>query len=193
MTLKQRLRREMLEKRRGLSAEAVEKGNELIAGLLCSWPVYLAAKTVMFYLAMPDEPRTDRMICDALARGMQVCVPLLKQEYGHMDAAAVSGLEDLITGRLGLRMPDPAKARILRPAIIDLIVVPGVAFDSDGVRLGMGAGYYDRFLPQAVGSTLLGLAWHCQLTEKLPSDEHDIPMHYLLTEGGFLSCGQGLG
>ncbi|MDR3592938.1 MAG: 5-formyltetrahydrofolate cyclo-ligase [Negativicutes bacterium] len=190
---KQRLRREMLQRRRALSPAAVAAGSDRIAGCLQTWPPYLAATTVMFYLAMPDEPQTDLMINDAIQRGKQVCVPLLTPKYGEMTAARIESLADLVTGRLGLRMPDPASARMIEPADIDLVVVPGVAFDAAGNRLGMGAGYYDRFLVENRHGTYLGLAWSFQLTEKLPSDEHDISMHYLLTEGGFLSCGAGQG
>jgi len=183
----------MLKKRRGLSAAQVADGSARIAGCFCAWPLYHAAATVMFYLAMPDELQTERMICDALEQGKQVCVPLLTPKYGEMTAARITGFDCLITGRLGLKMPDPAKAQIVQPSAIDLVVVPGVAFDATGNRLGMGAGYYDRFLAETRRSTLLGLAWNCLPSESIPFDEHDIRMHYLLTEGGFLSCGQGRG
>jgi 5-formyltetrahydrofolate cyclo-ligase len=187
-TAKQRLRLDMLKARRSLSAAAVAAGSERIAAHFCAWPAYLSAATVMFYLAMPDEPQTDRMISDALARGKQVCVPLLKASYGEMAAARIENLDDLITGRLGLKMPDPARARIVAAAAIDLVVVPGVAFDPSGNRVGMGAGYYDRFLVENRG-ILVGLAWSSQVTGNLLCDGHDIRMHYLLTEGGFLTCG----
>jgi 5-formyltetrahydrofolate cyclo-ligase len=190
---KQRLRQQMRGKRRGLSAAAVAAGSERIAMHFCAWPLYHAAATVMFYLAMPDEPQTERLIDDALNRGKQVCVPLLTPKYGEMTAARITGFDCLITGKLGLRMPDPAKAQIVLPATIDLVVVPGVAFDAAGNRLGMGAGYYDRFLAGTQRGTYLGLSWFFQLTEELPYDEHDIRMHYLLTEGGFLPCGQDRG
>ncbi len=188
---KQRLRRDILVGRRSLSAAAIEKGSEAIAAYFCAWPVYRAATVVMFYLAMPDEPQTAALIEHAWKAGKTVAVPLMGERYGFMEAAALDSWEDLATGRLGLKMPDPAKARRIDPEAIDLIIVPGVAFDTAGRRLGMGAGYYDRFLPRASRACRLGLAWSFQLTDEVPADEFDARMYYLLTEGGFLALTQG--
>jgi 5-formyltetrahydrofolate cyclo-ligase len=187
--LKQALRREMFAQRRSLSPEAIRSDSGLLADCFCDWPVYQAAKTVMFYLAMPDEPQMDLLISAALAQGKRVVVPLLTGSYGHMDAAEIDGLDCLITGKLGLKMPDPAKAKVCPPADIDLVAVPGVAFDRSGNRLGMGAGYYDRFLIQTNNCVFAGIAWSFQIVESLSTEEHDIRMHYLMTEGGLMACG----
>ena len=189
--VKQRLRREMLAERRSLSAAAIKMGSEAIAAYFCAWPAYQAAKVVMLYLAMSDEPQTAALIEHAWQAGKTVAVPLMGDRYGFMEAAALECWDDLTTGRLGLKMPDPMKARRLDPAAIDLIVVPGVAFDPAGRRLGMGAGYYDRFLPQATRACRLGLAWSIQVAEEVPADEFDVRMDYLLTEGGFRPLTQG--
>jgi 5-formyltetrahydrofolate cyclo-ligase len=187
--IKQRLRQEMVERRRSLTSAVVASRSELIAAYFCAWPQYRSAKTVMLYLAMPDEPQTDALIFDALSQGKTVCVPLLLgKKYGEMEAAEITGLDNLVTGRLGLKMPDPDKSRLILPDTIDMAVIPGVAFDATGNRLGMGAGYYDRFLTRTCGCIMLGLAWSEQLTSGLPHEEHDIRMQYLLTEGGFLPC-----
>jgi 5-formyltetrahydrofolate cyclo-ligase len=183
---KQRLRRAMLAERRSLSAAAVREGSEAIAAYFCAWPAYREAATVMLYLAMADEPQTAALVEDAWKSGKQVAVPRMGAAYGVMEAAALDRWDDLVTGRLGLKMPDPAKSRPIDPTAIDLVVVPGVAFDAAGRRLGMGAGYYDRFLPQACRACKLGLAWSVQLTDEVPEGEHDVRMDFLLTEKGFL-------
>ncbi|MDT8901014.1 5-formyltetrahydrofolate cyclo-ligase [Anaeroselena agilis] len=182
---KQRLRREMLAIRRSLSAEEIEKGSEAIAAYFCAWPEYRSAEVVMFFLAMADEPQTVALIEDAWRAGKKVAVPQMGEVYGFMEAAALDGWDNLVTGRLGLKAPDPAKTRLIDPAAIELIVVPGVAFDATGRRLGMGAGYYDRFLPRASQARRMGLAWSAQLVAEVPADEHDVRMDYLLTENGF--------
>lgn len=145
----------------------------------------------MLYLAMADEPQTDAIIIDALKTDKTVCVPVLGQQYGIMEAAVISGLDDLVTGRLGLRMPDPACAKNIDPARIDLVFVPGVAFDREGNRLGMGAGYYDRFLTRALQALFVGMAWSFQVADAVPAATHDISMNYLLTEEGIFRCGKG--
>lgn len=187
---KQQLRRELRGKRRGLSVAQVAARSKQIAGHFCFWPFYQGARTVMFYLAMPDEPQTEAMIQDALRRGKRVCVPLLGEKYGEMTAALITSLDDLVTGKMGLKMPAPDKAEIISPADIDLVVVPAVAFDRDGNRLGMGAGYYDRFLTQSRDCLFLGITWACLLVDSLPHEEHDVRMQCLLTEEGFWSCRQ---
>ena len=182
---KLRLRRTILEKRRSLSADEISAGSRNITKHFVTWKNYLDSQTIMFYLSMPDEPQTELLILDALQRGKRVCVPLLGAKFGFMSAAEIRNLNDLTVGRLGLKMPDPARAEILAPTLIDLITVPAVVFDRFGNRIGMGAGYYDRFLPQATNSSHLGLAWDFQIVESLPHEPHDIPVQYLLTEKGF--------
>ncbi len=182
---KQMLRREMLAIRRSLSAEEIKMGSEAIAAYFCAWPKYRAAKVVMFYLPMADEPQTSALIEDAWREGKIVAVPLMGEVYGVMEAAVLDGWDGLVTGRLGLKMPDPAKTRRIDPVDIDLVVVPGVVFDVAGRRVGMGAGYYDRFLPQAASACRMGLAWSAQIVPEVPAEEHDVRMEYLLTETGF--------
>lgn len=188
---KKALRGTMLARRRRLPADSIARGSEAIAAHFCAWPVYQKAKTVMVYLAMADEPQTEGLIAAAWVAGKTVCVPLMGEKYGHMEAGLLTGWEGLVIGRLGLKMPDPAKVRLIEPAAIDLVVVPGVAFDRRGYRLGMGAGYYDRFLPRATAACRLGLAWSLQVVDEVPVDEYDARLDYLLTEGGFWSLGKG--
>jgi len=187
------LRREILARRRSLSARQIAAGSEAIAACFCAWPLYLAAEVVMLYLAMPDEPQTAAIAEDAWARGKTVAVPLVGEAPGRMEAARLCGWDGLVAGRLGLKMPDPAAAAIIDPAVIDLVVVPGVAFDPAGRRLGRGAGYYDRFLPRAPRARRLGLAWSVQIVARVPTDEYDVKMDYLLTEGGFQPAGENGG
>jgi 5-formyltetrahydrofolate cyclo-ligase len=128
------------------------------------------------------------MILDALNREKRVSVPLLGEQYGEMMAAEITSLNELVVGKYGLMMPDPEKSKRVVPASIDLIVVPAVSFDRSGNRLGLGAGYYDRFLPKAVNSVKVGLTCECLICGQLPREDHDVRMHYLLTETGFIDC-----
>jgi len=185
---KQRIRSDMRKRRRNLSAEQMSIWSEQIADYFCAWSIYHKCETVMFYLAMPDEVQTDLLIKDALKRGKRVCVPLLGEKDGEMAAAMIANLDDLVVGKYGLRMPDPYRSKLILPASIQMVVVPAVAFDWDGNRLGLGAGYYDRFLPEAINSVFIGMAWECQLTGKLPNEEHDVQMQYVLTEKSCISC-----
>lgn len=185
---KAQLRQTIRELRRNLPDVDKARWNGRIAESFCSWPLYQQCRTVMFYLAMPDEAQTAALIQDALQRGKQVCAPLLGEARGSMSAAAITDLAALVTGRYGLQMPDPHRARLVAPECIDLVVAPGIAFTPAGYRLGMGAGYYDRFLPKTAACVWLGLCWECQLTDDIPCEPHDVRLHYILTENRLIDC-----
>jgi len=183
---KLRIRQEMLARRRGLPADFKSDASKRICEHLIQWSVYQKAKTVMTYLSMPDEPNLNAVIEDAFNCGKKVCVPFMRQEYGLMDAGLITDLDDLVTSRLNIKMPNPKTCTLVDPKTIDLVVVPGVAFDRNGGRLGMGAGYYDRFLEYVPDAYYLGLAWSIQVLSGIPSASHDKKMHQLLTECGFV-------
>jgi 5-formyltetrahydrofolate cyclo-ligase len=185
---KQRIRCEMRKIRRNIPESLVNSWSKQIGDYFCSWSMYQRCESIMFYLAMPDEVQTEQMINDALRRGKEVCVPLLGEKYGEMVAAEIKSLDELVVGKYGLKMPDPAKSKLVLPSSIQMVVIPAVAFDRNGNRLGLGAGYYDRFLIEALNSVLVGMAWECQLANKLPDEEHDIKMQYLMTENGLINC-----
>ncbi|MGL5514665.1 MAG: 5-formyltetrahydrofolate cyclo-ligase [Sporomusa sp.] len=185
---KNELRKSMLAVRRGMNKEQVAAGSRRFAAHITAWPVYRAAKHIMMYLAMPDEPHMEQVISHALAAGKTVCVPHMRETKGLMDAAIISNLDDLVVGQFNLLTPDPTTLKILDPAELDLIIVPGVAFDRQGRRLGMGAGYYDRFLLKANKTELIGAAWAAQILATVPTDDHDRPVNYLLTEEGIFTC-----
>lgn len=185
------MRREILLRRNALSTNWVNSQSALIVRFLTNWEPFLQAKNVMLYLAMPGEPNIDDLILFALKNGKQVSVPLLTEKFGYMESAAITGLQDLKTGKLNLRVPDPEKITIVDPESLDLILVPAVAFDSNGNRLGMGAGYYDRFLTQASKAYLLGIAWSFQIVPFIAAEEHDIPVQYVITEEKITICSKG--
>ena len=186
--IKLELRSEFLRIRRAVAPAQREIWNRRIAELFAAWPIYQQCRSVMFYVATADETATAGLIEDALHRGKQVYAPLLGTQYGEMSAAAIKRPQDLVVGKYGLKMPPPDSATLAARESIDLIVVPGVAFDRTGNRLGMGAGYYDRFFSRTRHAVRLGLAWDCQVVAEAPYEPHDVRMHYLLTEAGLITC-----
>ena len=185
---KQELRSEFLKIRRAAAPAQREIWNRRIAELFAGWPIYQQCRSVMFYVATADETATAGLIEDALHRGKQVYAPLLGTQYGEMFAAVIKRPQDLGAGKYGLKMPPPDSKTLAAGESIDLIVVPGVAFDRTGNRLGMGAGYYDRFFSRTLHAVRLGLAWDCQVVAEAPCEPHDVRMHYLLTEAGLNIC-----
>lgn len=186
---KSALRSQVLTKRRELPLDTILAGSRAITERIQTWPRFLHARTVMGYLAMSGEPVLDELLSTAIAAGKTVCVPLMGSVYGHMEAAAIDSFDHLISGRIGVRMPDPTHAKIVFPEAIDLILTPGVVFDVKGNRIGMGAGYYDRFLVRAPQAARVGIAWNMQVYDCIPRAEHDILMQWLVTEDQIIPCG----
>lgn len=184
------LRQQILAKRRQLTPQQVMNASHIITKELFSWDIFCKAQVCMVFLSMTDEPQMDTIIQHMLDEGKTVCVPRPGPEFGLMDAAIINSLSSVVTGRLGIRTPD-AGCPAIEPQLIDLVLVPGVAFDRAGARLGMGAGYYDRYLRCSSNAILAGIAWSFQIVQDLPQEQHDIPVQWLVTEDGIYDCIQG--
>jgi 5-formyltetrahydrofolate cyclo-ligase len=185
---KKKLRTILLLKRRKLDKEIITAQSDNMAKQLFVWPYYQQAQIIMLYLSMADEPQMIKVMEDAWLQGKIVCVPYMRHQYGVMDAAIIDNFDGLVRGQLNLLMPDPATVKLIDPKVIDLMIVPGVAYDYAGNRLGMGAGYYDRFIPQAPQAILIGAIWSSHVLESIPYSCYDKPVHYLLNENNIIKC-----
>jgi 5-formyltetrahydrofolate cyclo-ligase len=148
-----------------------------------------AARGLLAFAPTAHEPDITPVVTTHLARGAHVCVPSIDWSGGTMSPALVSDWNaDLVTGRHSLREPRPdlPAGDLSR---IDVILVPGIGFDRRGHRLGRGAGYYDRFLSRVPRSvTLVGVCFDRQITDQIPTDSHDLPVHWLASESGVIRC-----
>ncbi|MBP2628218.1 MAG: 5-formyltetrahydrofolate cyclo-ligase [Firmicutes bacterium] len=186
--MKELLRKESLAKRRMLDKEFIAIQSDKMAKLLYASPFYQNSKVVMLFLSMPDEPQMINIIEHAWQQGKTVCVPHMRQQFGVMDAARIDSMDGLVRGRLNLMVPNPANLSLVDPELIDLIVVPAVTYDYHGNRLGMGAGYYDRFIPHACNAILIGVIGASQIVDRVPTGQYDQSVHYLLTEDAIIHC-----
>lgn len=186
--LKQELRKKLLSQRDALNKEFISTQSDNMAKQLYAWPYYQKAKMIMLFLSMKQEPQMMKIIEHAWLQGKTVCVPSMRQQFGVMDAAIIHNMNDLVCGRFNLLEPNPSNLEVIDPKTIDVIIVPGVAYDQSGNRLGMGAGYYDRFIPQAPQAILIGAIWSSQIVENIPCASYDKPVHYLLYENGIINC-----
>ncbi len=185
------LRRKALSCRRSLSKEKIEKKSEKIKERLFNLSVFKQAKVVLFYLSLPEEVQTYSMIKAAFRINKRVALPVVKNvNRREIIPFEIKNPEpELILGPFKIPQPKPSECYPLSLEEIDLVVVPGVAFDERGNRLGFGAGFYDRFLKKLTHQTkFVGLAFECQLTDKIPSEKHDISMDYVVTEERVISC-----
>jgi len=151
METKKELRKYYIERRSRLSGDEVrEKSESLFAGI-CLLDRYRNANVVLAYMSFGNEVSTGPFICRCIRDGKTVALPKVEKEEGKGCRLAIHAIKDpvadVVPGFKGILEPDPSKARLLDPREIDLAVVPGVAFDAAGNRIGYGAGCYDRLLP----------------------------------------------
>ncbi|MFT5222736.1 MAG: 5-formyltetrahydrofolate cyclo-ligase [Glaciecola sp.] len=136
------------------------------------------AHTVLLYAATPEECSLRQIWAPLLGRGVRLLLPRVEGE--RLALAAFSALTDLRPGGHGIWEPiGPA----VDPALIDIAVIPGTAFDRRGGRLGMGGGYYDRLLAELdPGCLRVGFAFSCQVVTHVPREAHDQPVDVLVTD-----------
>jgi 5-formyltetrahydrofolate cyclo-ligase len=175
------VRRRMLAWRRGLGPAEVSARSLRIAGHVLAWPAWARAGCVLVYLATPREVQTDAIIAACAHR--RLCAPAVVGRELVL-RRLVAGAP-LAVGALGIREPDPG-AEVVAPEEVDLALVPGVAFDRAGHRLGRGGGYYDRLLPRLTGARTCGLAFREQVMAALQPAPWDVAVHYVCTEEGLL-------
>jgi len=178
---KRTLRREMLERRRVFSPEERRRASEIVRTRTAELPEVQAAKTVMLYASTPEEVDLFPLIEVLLRTGKRVALPYIVGK-GHMEARLLLTVEELVAGAYGILTPDPARREIISPEEIDVVIVPGAAFAEDGGRLGLGGGYYDRFLPRTAGALRLVLAYDFQVIPEIPMAPYDAYVDRILTE-----------
>ena len=149
---------------------------------LVSQPEFIAADTIMAYLPLRDEVDITSVYLRGWQMQKTITAPKLSWDLRHMIPMKITSLETgLVNGLRGLR--EPAEGQPVPLDVLDLVIVPALAFDRKGNRLGRGAGFYDRFLasPQFKGITV-GIAFREQLVDELPVADNDVPVRMLVTD-----------
>ena len=184
--IKNQLRKQYKQIREQLTIEQVKKNSAQIADRLFQTSFWQNSSTVMLYLSFQNEVMTDQIYRQGWMEGKTMLLPICSAQNGIMTMSVLSSFDQLIPNRYGIReLPAPLQ-QIITPQKIDLCLIPGIAFDRYGNRLGFGSGYYDRYLAQIASHVpRIALAHSCQIYDGLlPVDQYDLPMHYMLTENG---------
>ena len=186
--LKTAIRKQAHENRRAQTEK--DAVSERIVNRFMDLAEYHAANTVMFYVDVRDEVRTRQALPEALASGKRIVVPYCVD--GELELFLLENMEELELGMYRILEPKNELRSIetnrLQPADLDLVMVPGVAFDQNGGRTGHGKGYYDKLLQHArLDAPLIALAFECQMFEKIPAESHDIYMDKVVTEDAVYS------
>ncbi|MBR5059371.1 MAG: 5-formyltetrahydrofolate cyclo-ligase [Clostridia bacterium] len=183
MNEKKKLRALFARERDGLAPrERAGKTGEIIKAIRRT-EEFRQAGTVLVYRAVLSEIDLRELVS---ASGKTFVYPVC--EGKDLVAMIPGGWK---TGPFGIQEPDPAVSEPVLPRNIDLVICPGLAFDSRLFRLGMGGGFYDRFLPLCVNACFIMPAFECQRTDLLPADPWDVKMHMAVTENGIYTVSVG--
>lgn len=174
------IRKQALSRRDALDPLVRERFSAQIAGHIQKSAAYRAARTVFLYIPMRSEVDLSTLLMD---EEKQILLPVTLP-HGGMEAAPYQGMDQLVRHPFG--MLEPQGEAWVDPKDIDLVLVPGAAFDRFGGRMGYGGGYYDRFLPRLrLDTPKIGVAFSTQVLEdRLMQSPHDVCMDAIVTENG---------
>jgi len=171
------------------SNRRAQPDKDLLSAQICrrfvELPEYAAARTVMFYVDVRTEVRTREALPEALGHAKRIVVPYCVE--GELELFHLENMDELATGMYKILEPKPdlrdRPGKRVAVEQLDLVMVPGVAFDRRGARMGHGKGYYDKLLEHArPDAPLVALAFECQLFPEIPTQAHDVFMDKLVTE-----------
>ena len=185
---KRDIRRECLKKRKALEPATVAGNSRAIEVILAGSGLLRDASAVLVYVSARDnEVDTHGIIGGLLAGGKTVYVPVTDLERKAMQWSRLLSMEELEPVHFGLLEPAARFRRVTANPMAEVCLVPGVAFTRSGWRIGYGGGYFDRFLDIFSGVPI-GLAHDIQVVDRIPTDAHDRPVDYLVTESGIMNC-----
>jgi len=181
---KEEIRKSTLKKRLALSSREIKDKSHQIFLNLIKTKEFLNSKNIMFYVATRSEVQTEKMIEVSIKMGKKVFVPIILTDGIDLAPSRLIDFDrELEKGKKGILEPKKEYQRLFPPKNIDLIILPGIAFDLAGNRIGRGLGYYDNFLKKVSPSTkLTSLAFEMQIVKKVPNDSNDIPVDKIITE-----------
>lgn len=182
--MKNQLKDKMLEKRNSLPKEEILKKSMKIKSKLFNLEYYKKSKTAMFFVSFNSEVNTHDMIKNSL-KNKTVIVP--KIVNNEIEPSVIIDFDSMIpSGKFGIL--EPMGLMKIAYKNIDLVLVPGIAFDKEGHRVGYGFGYYDKFLKKVPKAAKIGLCFDFQVVDKLPREEHDVPVDLIVTEERIVEC-----
>jgi 5-formyltetrahydrofolate cyclo-ligase len=182
---KSEIRNRIRELRRKQDSSSIIKKSGAIWKFLLSLPEYRKARTIALYASITKEGEvaTADIIEGSLAQNKKVYLPKVVSD--HLEFFNVKSIEELKEGAFGILEPTGDKVKAEQ---IDLIVLPGIAFDVFGNRLGFGRGYYDRFLKKVRNASMVALAFDFQIVNRIPSTKSDVRIHKIVTESRIINC-----
>jgi len=181
---KRALRRQIVELQKQFSAEARATASVALGVQLRHQTVWREAERILFFSPLPEEPDLRPLLEETLSARKTVALPRYDSRRDQYEVCPVSSLSDLRLAHFGIMEPKP-DLPALELKRLDFVLVPGVAFDATGRRLGRGKGYFDRLLAEVRGHKC-GVAFEWQVVQVVPIEPHDIFLNSLLTPSRWL-------
>jgi 5-formyltetrahydrofolate cyclo-ligase len=172
--------------RRQLDASWRERASAAIISRLETLPTFQHAQIIQTYVALRHEVDTHELIRRLLRAGKQVAAPKIARP-NELQQYFIKDFSELQPGAFGILEPQAHPSRLASPEQFDLVLVPGLAFDRAGHRLGAGKGYYDRFLAQ-IKAPKIALAFDFQIVARIPVEAHDQQVDLIVTEKEVIGC-----
>jgi 5-formyltetrahydrofolate cyclo-ligase len=180
---KREIRNSLEKQRRQLTEAWVDSKSSIIIDRLKKLPEFESAQTIHCYVAWRHEVNTHGLIQDLLEKGCTIVVPVVDLANRTLLHSLIKDFSDLKPGPLGILEPRKDRIIPIKLSEIDLILVPGIAFDLTGHRIGFGGGYYDEFLSK-VKAPKVGLSFHFQIVDKIPTRSEDQRVDIIISEKG---------
>jgi len=175
--MKHSIRQDLMKRR--LSHEETAEKSKKIADFLFSLDEFKKAKTILCYMSIKNEVETIDIVTKAF-KEKKVVLPITND-------IKLSELSKFEFEKGSYNVPEPKVKKIVKPEVIDLAIIPGIAFDKHGSRIGYGKGYYDKLLKQ-VSAKKIALAYEFQIVQEIPTEAHDVKMDMIITEERVIQC-----
>ena len=186
--MKKQLREQILQKRNTLTRKEVLEKSMKIQLHLMNFSWYREAQSILFYISYNNEVHTHEMIQESLKNGKHVVVPKTDCQRKELILSTLNCWGDLCSGSYSILEPRDDRMKKVPLTSIDLCIVPGVVFDTQGNRIGHGSGYYDRLFQMSSRAHRIGLAYELQIFPSIPVETHDIKVEKIITEKCIIDC-----
>ena len=186
---KKTIRQEILLKRDAIPETIKKEKDTAIRQGILHLSEFTNAKTILFYASFRSEVDTSEMIKITLGQGKRVILPKVDKENKKLKLYEIKDMNELAKGYMGILEPSVSEERLTGLDDIDLVIIPGAAFDVSGNRLGYGAGFYDRLLAGIKKKIpVIAPAYEEQIIEKIPSEPHDVKVKKIVTDMRVIEC-----
>ena len=182
--IKKELRKKFAEERNAMPLEEIDNKSNSIVKILLGTEEYKKAKRIFTFVNANSEPITIPLIEQAWKDGKMVAVPKMTGKPHEMVFVEIKSMEELEPNKYGIREPKLTEGKVVLSDKDTIMIVPALAIDKEGYRLGYGGGYYDKYISENDSMANIGIAFSRQVIEKVPISENDMKLDMVITEKG---------